>query len=102
MIYFYYIFLIPLLFLFILKNIKVILYYFGGKYKSLGINYYFAHWGRPFLGDTKKRFGDKEEISQYFVLKLKLHIFSVPELYCTKFRPKRGVPIGRSYYYHNI
>ena len=38
MIYFYYIFLILLLFLFILKNIKVILYYFGGKYKSLGIN----------------------------------------------------------------
>ena len=81
MIYFYYIFLILLLFLFILKNIKVILYYFGGKYKSLGINSncytgILPNRDAPFWAILKKQFGDKEEISQYFVLKLKLYIFS--------------------------
>ena len=70
MIYFYYIFLFLLLFLFILKIIKVILYYFGGKYKSLGIN-------------SKVQSGDGEKnVQRFLVLKLILYIiFSVPKLH---------------------
>ena len=48
---------------------------------------------------VRYRCGEKNVHLHFYMTTYIVHFFSVLELYCTKFRPKRGVPIGRKIYF---